>query len=75
MIDRNSDLRAFQARARELCGGEFVTAEAFAAAMGLARDKTKTYLRGLPKLGYKYWVDDAAERVFEELHPKAKRAG
>ena len=75
MLDRNSDLRAFQARAREACTEEFTTIQAFAKAVGLGRDAAYELLAGLPSIRGKYMVDDLAERVFNELHPKSKRCG
>lgn len=75
MLDRNSDLRAFQARARDACAAEFTTIQSFAKAMGLGRDVAYELLSGVPNIRGKYLVDDLAERIFNELHPKAKRCG
>lgn len=75
MLDRNSDLRAFQARAREACAAEFTTIQAFAKAVGLGRNAAYELLSGLPSIRGKYFVDDLAERAFNELHPKPKRRG
>ena len=75
MIDRNADLRAFQARARELCEGEFTAIQLFAKKLGLGRDITYELLAGLQSINGKYFVDDMAERIFTTLHPKIKRAG
>ncbi|MBR0178884.1 MAG: hypothetical protein IJQ03_00420 [Firmicutes bacterium] len=75
MLDRNSDLRAFQARAREACAAEFTTIQTFAKALGLGRDVAYKLLAGIPNIRGKYLVDDMAERIFNELHPKAKRCG
>lgn len=75
MLDRNSDLRAFQARAREACASEFTTIIGFAKALGLGQRAAYSLLTGIPSIGGKYLVDDLAERIFNELHPKAKRCG
>lgn len=75
MINRNSDLKAFQDRVREACGEEFTTPEKFGKAIGLGRDEARRLLKGLPKIGGKYWIDDAVERVFNELHPVPRKAG
>ena len=43
--------------------------------MGLGRNVAYELLAGIPNIRGKYLVDDLAERIFDELHPKAKRCG
>ena len=75
MIERNADLRIFQQRIRQACGKEFVTVMDVARAVGLGKNTTYLLLQGLPRVGGKLFVDDAAERVYEKVRPKAKRCG
>ena len=75
MNERTEKLRAAQERAFTKVGAEFTTVDQYAKAVGLGRDETRRLLRGLPRIGGKVNVFDAAERVFDELHPRPRRAG
>lgn len=76
MIDRNRELAAMQDRVREKLGGwELTTPGELGKAIGLGRDETRRLLKGLPTIAGKYGVNAAVERVFDELHPRPRRAG
>lgn len=75
MIDRNTDLRAFQHRAIQACGSEFVSIPTFAAAMGLGEKQTYRLAGQLNKIGSKYLVADLAEQAYNLIYPRCKRVG
>lgn len=75
MIERNADLRAFQERIRQGCGKDFVTVMDVVRIVGIGKDTLYPLLRDLPRVGGKLFVDDAAERIYERVRPRAKRCG
>lgn len=75
MIDRNSNLKAFQARCREACGGEFASIKTFCTAVGVSYSNRRQTFAKVSCIGRLCMVDDLAEAVFDLFHPKPKRCG
>lgn len=76
MTDGREDLIAFRNRVREKCGdNEFATSEEIARACNIGTRAAYEILSGMKKVGGKLFVDDAAERIFRAVKPRAKRCG
>lgn len=79
MIDRNTELLAYQGRLRELCGGmDTVTVKDLQAATGFTKNDLYDLINRAPrlrKIGSRYFVLDVAERIFEAFRPAPRRCG
>ena len=76
MTDSREDLVAFRDRVREKCGdNEFATSEAIAVASNIVTRAAYEIRGGRKSRSGKLLVDDAAERIFRAVKPRAKRCG
>ena len=76
MTDSREDLVAFRDRVREKCGNnEFVALEEIARACNIGARAAYEILSGMKRVSGKVFVDDAAERIFRAVKPRAKRCG
>ena len=74
MTDSREDLVAFRDRVREKCGNnEFATSEEIAHACSIGTRAAYEILGGMKRVSGKVFVDDAAERIFRAVKPRAKR--
>ena len=75
MIDRNIDLISFRDRIREKCGNDFATVPQISKDASIGINTCYALLRNLTRLGKKVYVDDAAEILYNQVRPRAKRCG